>query len=537
MKKILKIGNAIGAVVFSGLFFAVSSMATEEMSNAEKIEFIDKIIETKIKEAGGGDVRSEVLAAVAEKMPLDGEETPETSAIINKIKQKVRQEYPLSDQELTEKYMPKAESLYPFYKPGDKANIMFLLHGKKFYVSGPYYRSDSKYVWVGSKKILKSTIPPEQACRFDEKATQSKRSEYIKGHIDAYHRKANNYENGLLGNQYDKLEASRGKIKINGKWQIARVVTEQKYAAADQQITNVILAVQRTLAKKFDIQNNEKCCQLLETFIRNYPNHKYAENAKELLEKLHEQKIVAVLQTVQESPDIESHEKCCRLLESIIREFPDHMHIEKAKKLLEKIKREYPIKLASREAVRQIVVDDSIQNVQIAIRKLINPGNKYKLIIFPIDRKMDAAKLTQTTEKIKQKFYQLQQNESDMQILQKTIDNFDVQSSSDVRRLGNLTDNLKAKTDNSFGIYTKIANLRYIIDLFFERDNFRNVARIFTVESDYCALSHIKTPVILFVCEKINLRFSYMGKGKVDYLWQGWYLEYTPGQTIEWKLE
>ena len=77
MKRKLKIWNAVSAAVLSGLFFAVSPIAAaEEMSNAEKIKFIDKIIETKIKEAGGGDVRSEVLDAVAEKMPRDGEETP-----------------------------------------------------------------------------------------------------------------------------------------------------------------------------------------------------------------------------------------------------------------------------------------------------------------------------------------------------------------------------------------------------------------------------------------------------------------------------
>ena len=54
MKRKLKIGNAVSAAVLSGLFFAVSPMAAaEEMSNAEKIEFIDKIIETKIKNQGG----------------------------------------------------------------------------------------------------------------------------------------------------------------------------------------------------------------------------------------------------------------------------------------------------------------------------------------------------------------------------------------------------------------------------------------------------------------------------------------------------
>ena len=56
MKRKMKIGNAVSAAVLSGLIFVVSPMAAaEEMSNAEKIKFIDKIIETKIKEAGGDD--------------------------------------------------------------------------------------------------------------------------------------------------------------------------------------------------------------------------------------------------------------------------------------------------------------------------------------------------------------------------------------------------------------------------------------------------------------------------------------------------
>ena len=56
MKRKLKIGNAMAAAVLTGLFFAVSPMAAAtEMSNEERIAFIDKIIETKLKEAGGGD--------------------------------------------------------------------------------------------------------------------------------------------------------------------------------------------------------------------------------------------------------------------------------------------------------------------------------------------------------------------------------------------------------------------------------------------------------------------------------------------------
>lgn len=232
---------------------------------------LTKSLKRKSRRPGGSDVRSEVLDAVAEKIPLDGEETQESVAIINQIKQKVRQEYPLSDQELTERYMPKAESLYPVYKQGDNANIIFLLHGKQFYASGPYYRSDSTYVWVGSKKILKSTIPSDYACRFDVKLNEAKRNGYVNSKIYDYHRRADSFEQKLLAAQHDNIEASRNKFKINGKWQTARAVTEQKYAAAssrqDQSIENAIKRAKHceTYAETY---------RILESLLHRYPNHK-----------------------------------------------------------------------------------------------------------------------------------------------------------------------------------------------------------------------------------------------------------------------
>lgn len=168
--------------------------AAEELSSEEKIKIIEEIVNTKIKEAKGADALTEVLESVAAKFPLDTDkDTPESAAFIKDLEEQTRKKYPATQKDLENRYVLMAEKNFPVYNVGDKITVVFMLHGKPFTVSGPYYRQDSSHVWVGSKKILKSNLAREYAERFNAALVKQLRKNYVVQHIHRYQQERENY--------------------------------------------------------------------------------------------------------------------------------------------------------------------------------------------------------------------------------------------------------------------------------------------------------------------------------------------------------
>lgn len=259
---------AAAAMMQLGCFCTVAA----EDTSSERIATIDEIVNTKIKEAKGADALSEVLDAVAAKFPLDtNKDSTESSAYIEELQEQVRKKYPAADQELENKYRPIAEKTYPLYNTGDHVTVVYLLHGKLFTVSGQYYRQDSRYVWVGSKKILKTNLAKEYIQRFDQNRTKMLRAGYVEQNIRRYHQQKDSLFKMLKSRNQEKISELRGEIKFNGKWLPPRKVVMEKYVAAFAR-QNSLIEESIQMAKNSSDYNEKN--KILEAVIQKYPDHK-----------------------------------------------------------------------------------------------------------------------------------------------------------------------------------------------------------------------------------------------------------------------
>lgn len=330
----------IAAILLPAGMFCTEAAAAEGLSSEEKIGIIDEIVKTKLKEAKGGDALDAALDAVAAKFPLDPDEkAPGYIAFIKKLEEQTRKKYPVTDKELEKEYRASAEMEYPIYNIRDNVTVVFLLVGKPFTVTGTYYRQDSKFVWVGSKKIPKVNLEKEYVSRFDVNQAKQLRANYIWQKIRRYHQQKDSLLKMLKSQNKEKISELRGEIKFNGKWLSPRKVVMERYEAAFTRQENTIEAMVHKA--KNSSGYNEKI-KILESVIQEYPDHKSIAEFESLLEKFKEDRINDLIAgSIQKAKDASDYNVKFNILESIIKEYPDHQSITEAKKLLQEFKTVY----------------------------------------------------------------------------------------------------------------------------------------------------------------------------------------------------
>ena len=452
------IGIAV-AVTLLGL--SCTAIGTEIISNEEKIKIIEEIVETKIREAKGGDAQSGILDAVAEKFTLDAEETPEFKNFIRQLEEQTGKKYPASYKELENRYAATAEHSYPIYKIGDDVSVIFVLHGKPFNVRGRYYRQDSKFVWVGSKKILKTNLAKDIAPRFDAVQTKQLRARFVQQNINRYQHEKELYLARLKARNSNLIHRLQGNVLYNKKWLSVRQMVQQKYAEVRARQDKLINdSIQQA---KTHPDYNEKI-KILESIIQNYPNHKSLSNVEVLLRRFKEEHINKLIaDAIKKAHGTPDYNAKFRILESIIQQYPDHKSLSAVKKILAKYKmeyfrkaeeiqkiieccsqpkmnfrklsKEYKIDLwdsnlqsqikaqfhgipkadkllvilrdlqqkeyrESEEAIKQLSINDTKQKVQLVIRKTINQGSPCNLWIFPVKFEKKIGNLHEIIEEI-----------------------------------------------------------------------------------------------------------------------------------------
>ena len=346
---------AVASTVLLGCFWTA---AAGDLSG-EKIGIIDEIVNTKIKEAKGADALSEVLDAVAEKFPLDtNEESAESSAFIEELQEQARKKYPATNQELEDKYRPIAERSYPVYNTGDHVSVIYLLHGKPFAVSGQYYRQDSRFVWIGSKKILKTQLGGEYASRFDQNRTKQLRASYVAQNIRRYHQQKDLLFKMLKSQNQEKISELRGEIKFNGKWLPPRKVVLEKYAAAFARQNNSIAEL---IQKAKDSPDYNEKNKILESVIQEYSDYKAIEEVKTLQEQFKQAHINSIIaNAIQQAKNASDYNEKSKILESVIQKYPDHLAVEEAKTLRLKFAVDFIRKM---EEVKNILACCSQRNI------------------------------------------------------------------------------------------------------------------------------------------------------------------------------
>ena len=326
---------AAAAMMQLGCFCTAAAGA----SSSEKIGIIDEIVNTKIKEAKGADALSEVLDAVAEKFPLDtNEESPECSAYINELREQIRKKYPATDQELENKYRPIADKNYLIYNIGDQITVIFLLHGKPFTVSGPYYRQDAKFVWVGSKKILKAHLSKRHAPGFDPDQTKQLRESFVAQNIRRYHQQKDFQLKMLKSRNQEKILELRGEIKFNRKWLPPRKVVMEKYAAAFARQNN---SIAESIQKAKDSPDYNEKYKILEAVIQQYPEYKSIDEVKALQEQFKQDHINSIItNAIRQAKAAQDYNEKYKILEAVIQKYPDHKAIPDIKALQERFKQD-----------------------------------------------------------------------------------------------------------------------------------------------------------------------------------------------------
>ena len=554
------------AMMLSGMFS--SETVAEELSSEAKIKIIEEIVETKLKEAKGGDAKSDVLDAVAAKFPLDPTDTPEYLSFVKQLEEQTRKKYPVTDKELNAKYTAMAEKFYPLYKAGDNVTVGYLLAGKPFTVSGTFYRLDSNFVWVGSKKISRRSLDKDYALRFDSVQVKQVRRNYVKVKVLVYQQERNSYLENLKSRNTDRIHILRGDIQYEKKWSTARAIALQKYTSAAERQDKLIA---ESIQKAQDCSDYNEKYKSLEGVIRQYPNHRSVSSIENLLqgmrgEKKRKNEIRQQLQGIwqlqfsEKRPQWQSisksyyavdlalskarglqgealYDQAIAEVEKIISQEPRISAVAGAQNLLQTLKqqreevRQEQRRLAeSRAAVQKIRFNDPNQTAQIVVRKQVNPENNCAIWIFPEDRRNDILELHRNLENMLES----------MSIYKNSMKKYEqgdqeLQSAERLYGTTSYTVNLRRQNINRF----KDANIYMARAGAFRRNaetvisqELQNKTMNGAVFTGSCNLSNIRGPVIIFAFEKLT---NYSGFKDV---YQSWYLEYTPtSQTVDWNLK
>ncbi len=263
------------ALMQSGLICTADG--AEELTGEDN-EIINEIVATKIKTSGRGDTKAEILKAIDTIFPLITKDNPESSAFIKQLKEQAWKKYSATDKELETQYSVEAEKTFPIYKVGDKISVVFLLHGKSFSVSGSFYRQDAKFVWVGSKKILKANLAGDYVSRFDSDQTKKLRKNYVGQQIQRYHQERDKYFSMLKSSNGDRIDELRGNHKAKKRRMSARKIALQKYQTEVKFRQEKFDAIIKIYAK-----NKSAALQEMKKAVREYANTPEADNGLNLI--------------------------------------------------------------------------------------------------------------------------------------------------------------------------------------------------------------------------------------------------------------
>ena len=172
------------------------------------------------------------------------------------------------------------------------------------------------------------------------------------------------------------------------------------------------------------------------------------------------------------------------------------------------------------EAIKELNIDNSEGETQIAIRKKINLSNQWMLFIFPTDRKEHVQMIDAKIRQIGASFRKYREHlaESKKCRLRDDLDEAEShikKAQAALQQAGNCHEKVKELLLNeTLSIMSNITN---------------PTVKTRTLNNNACDISNVRGPVILLAVESINF-----GDGFESY--HGWYKEYTPFSPVTWDL-
>ena len=301
----------------------------KRLSNRERISIIKEIILQKLDQNPDYIDPDQVLEEISQKMNLDMIQTEELQEIEKERKQKVLQKYPMTDEQLREKYLPEAENLFPLYNIGDEVEVHYLLHGKSFGITGVYYRSDPTYIWIGTKKIPRLNLARKYSIRFDADETTILRNQFVDKKLMEYHNIRSEYDKELTDRKY---WIKSGCLYFYGQWITPRKLAETrlKYLNEELRIRRMHqrIASEKTLSGRIAILQHV----LAMIKIENLKGH--SERTFEINTQLTDFKRRYVDSQIRLAQQEKDPERARIILQSVISKYPDAANIANAKFML-----------------------------------------------------------------------------------------------------------------------------------------------------------------------------------------------------------
>ena len=340
MNKLQKLdwNNCIKVVVFMVLSIfqlPLTGLETDpaeqpkRLSNRERISIIKEIILQKLDQNPDYIDPDQVLEEISQKMNLDMIQTEELQKIEKERQQKVLQKYPMTDEQLREKYLQEAENLFPLYNIGDEVEIHYLLHGKSFGITGVYYRSDPTYIWIGTKKIPRLNLARKYSIRFDADETAILRNQFVDKKLMEYHNIRSEYDKELTDRKY---WIKSGCLYFYGQWVTPRKLAETrlKYLNEELRIRRMHqrIASEKTLSGRIAILQHV----LAMIKIENLKGH--SERTFEINTQLTDFKRRYVDSQIRLAQQEKDPERARIILQSVISKYPDAANIANAKFML-----------------------------------------------------------------------------------------------------------------------------------------------------------------------------------------------------------
>ena len=319
-----KIIIAAAAAMLAGSF---CTAAAQGGLSSEEIEIINEIVKAKIKETNGIDTVPKIEKAIDAIYPVTEKDTPEAAAFVKQLEEQARMKFPATDKELEKKYRALAETKYPLYKAGENVTVIFRLYGKKYTVSGRYYRQDPQFVWVGSKKILKTNLSEDYVARFDPALTKKLQMEFIEQEVRNYRQEREALFTALKTKNGEKIFELRGGLPSYRKKMAAQKAAQQKYQNeldARKEIDNVV---------NMYTGNKQEAYKKMKLAVKQYTGTISAEKGKKLL-------IEWKLESLTEMFRHDDKKKAIGELDKFVKGHADIPEAEKGKKLLVKWKLE-----------------------------------------------------------------------------------------------------------------------------------------------------------------------------------------------------
>lgn len=350
-------------------FEAKATGLVQNLSNKEKICIIKEIILKNLDRTPDYIDQETVLDEISQQMNLDPIQAEGLQGIEREREQQVLQKYPMSDEQLKEKYQQEAENLFPLYNIGDEVEVHYLLHNKSFSISGVYYRSDPTHIWIGTKKILRLNLTRKYSIRFDKDETLILRNQFINEKIERYYKKRLEYKNKLTGKDY---WIKSGFLFFQGQWITPRTMAETRIKYLNEEIK--IRRMHQKIAGEKSLSGRISILQRIMNMIRFEKLDDHPERVFEIQNQLIDFKRRYVESQIKLALQEKNPARARIILQSTISKYPDAVNIAKAKSLLQAA--ESSITARNQEIQNRITVPEQSKGIRDKIVDVPNKKNK-----------------------------------------------------------------------------------------------------------------------------------------------------------------